>query len=176
MQTGRCNPRKARRIGGDVRNAVAWVRRRLIEGAIPLAFPKVSFLHANKLISLALLCLLATPLAGAKCPFIGYSVNGTVTDEDAKAIAGAKVGITSVHEFFPPQTVIATTNERGEYQTQMRFDTYSGGGVNGDDCFRKPSRVNVRVEAAGHNPASNVATIGEDARAIADLVLVRSPQ
>jgi len=145
-------------------------------GAIPQAFPKVSFLRADKLIFLAILCVLATRPAMAKCAFVGYAVSGTVAGEDAKAIAGATVAITSVGEFFPQRPVVATTDEQGVYQTQMRFDTYSGGGVNGDDCFRKPGRVNVRIDAVGYNPASKVTVIGKGSRVVADFVLVRSPQ
>lgn len=145
-------------------------------GAIPQAFPKVSFLRADKLIFLAILCVLATRPAMAKCAFVGYTVSGTVVSEGAKAIAAATVAITSVGEFFPQHPVIATTDEQGVYQTQMRFDTYSGGGVNGDDCFRKPGRVSVSVGAIGYNPASKVPVIGDGSRAVAEFVLVRSPQ
>lgn len=165
-----------RRFGGHACNAVAWLLRRLMAGAIPQAFPKVSFLRADKLIFLAILCVLATRPAMAKCAFVGYTVSGTVVSEGAKAIAAATVAITSVGEFFPQHPVIATTDEQGVYQTQMRFDTYSGGGVNGDDCFRKPGRVSVSVGAIGYNPASKVPVIGDGSRAVAEFVLVRSPQ
>lgn len=165
-----------RRFGGHARNAVAWLHKRLMAGVVPPAFPKVSFLRGITFVFLAILCLLATRPAFAKCPFVGYAVGGTVVGEDAKAIAGAVATITSVGEFFPQHPVVAITDERGEYLTQMRFDTYSGGGVNGDDCFRKPGRVDVRIEAARFNPASKVTVIGEGSRAVADFVLVRSPQ
>ncbi len=135
----------------------------------------MSFLRANIFILLAILCLLATQLALAKCPLVGYSVSGTVTGEDGKGIPGAAATITSVGEFFPQHPVVAPTDEQGVYQTPMRFDTYSGGGVNGDDCFRKPGRIDVRIEAARYNPASKVTVIGERAHAVADFVLVRSP-
>ncbi len=128
------------------------------------------------MIFLAILCVLGTRPAVAKCAFVGYTVSGTVVSESAKAVAAATVAITSVGEFFPQRPVIATTDEQGVYQTQMRFDTYSGGGVNGDDCFRKPGRVSIRVEAMGYNPANKVAIIGQGSRAVADFVLVRSPQ
>jgi hypothetical protein len=134
------------------------------------------FLRANNIIFLAVLCIFAARPAMAKCPFVGYAVSGTVTGEDGKLIAGAVATITSVGEYFPQHPTIATTDEHGLYQTQMRFDTYSGGGVNGDDCFRKPGRVDVRIEAARYNPANKVTVIGEGQRAVADFVLVRSPQ
>lgn len=145
-------------------------------GAIAQAFLKVNFLRVDKLIFLAILCVLATRPAIAKCAFVGYTVSGTVVNQEAKGIAAATVAFTSVGEFFPKHPVIATTDALGVYQSQMRFDTYSGGGVNGDDCFRRPGRVNVRVEAIGYNPASKVGIIGDGTRAVTDFVLVRSPR
>ena len=165
-----------RRFCGHAGNAVALLQKRLMAGVVPQTFPKVSFLRGITLLFLLILCLLAMRPAVAKCPFVGYAVSGTVTGEDGKVIAGAVATITSVGEFFPQHPVIATTDERGEYLTPMRFDTYSGGGVNGDDCFRKPGRVDVRIDAGRYNPASKVTVIGEGPRAVADFVLVRSPQ
>lgn len=123
----------------------------------------------------ALLALV--PLPGfAKCPLIGYTVSGVITTEDARPIKAATVSITSLGEFFPQHPVMVTTDDAGEFKAQMRFDTYSGGSVSGDDCFRKPTRVSVAVQAAGFNPATRQVAVGSDLKAVADLALVRSPQ
>lgn len=127
------------------------------------------------------LCVLVALLAQApvsalaKCPLIGYTVSGVISGEDAKPIKAATVAITSLGEFFPQHPLVVTTDDAGEFKAQMRFDTYSGGSVSGDDCFRKPTRVSIAVQATGFNPATRQVPIGSDLKAVADLALVRSP-
>jgi hypothetical protein len=124
---------------------------------------------------LALLAQASVP-AHAKCPLIGYTVSGVISSEDARPIKAASVSIISLGEFFPQHPVVVMTDDAGEFKAQMRFDTYSGGSVSGDDCFRKPTRVSVAVQASGFNPANKQVPIGSDLKVIADLALVRSPQ
>ena len=129
-------------------------------------------------LKLPLLTALATLLpltALAKCPLIGYTVAGVVSGEDAKPIKAASVSIVSLGEFFPQHPVVVTTDEAGEFKAQMRFDTYSGGSVSGDDCFRKPTRVSIAAQATGFNPATKQLPIGSDLKVVADVALVRSP-
>ncbi len=111
----------------------------------------------------------------AKCPLIGYTVTGVVSGEDAKPIKAASVSIVSLGEFFPQHPVMVTTDEAGEFKAQMRYDTYSGGSVSGDDCFRKPTRVSIAVQATGFNPATKQVAIGSDLKVVADVALVKSP-
>jgi hypothetical protein len=113
--------------------------------------------------------------ASAKCPLIGYNVAGVISAEDAKPVKAASVSIVSMGEFFPQHPVVVATDEAGEFKAQMRFDTYSGGSVSGDDCFRKPTRVSIAVQAAGFNPATKQVTIGSDLKVVADVALVKSP-
>jgi hypothetical protein len=124
----------------------------------------------------AALLALVSQLALCKCPLIGYTVSGVVSTEDAKPIKAATVSITSLGEFFPQHPLVVMTDDAGEFKVQMRFDTYSGGSVSGDDCFKKPTRVSVAVQAAGFNPATRQVPISSDLKAVADLALVRSPQ
>lgn len=129
-----------------------------------------------KLCVLVAVPALASMSALAKCPLIGYTVSGVISTEDARPIKAASVSITSLGEFFTQHPLVVTTDEAGEFKAQMRFDTYSGGSVSGDDCFKKPTRVSVAVQAAGFNPATKQVPIGSDLKAVADLALVRSPQ
>ena len=124
---------------------------------------------------MAALVLLLPLSASAKCPLIGYTVTGVVSGEDAKPIKAASVSIASMGEFFPQHPVVVSTDEHGEFKAQMRFDTYSGGSVSGDDCFRKPTRVSIAVQATGFNPATKQVAIASDLKVVADIALVKSP-
>lgn len=119
--------------------------------------------------------LLASTQVAAKCPFIGYVVSGTVSSEDGKPIKGAAVTVTSIGEFLRAHPVMVNSDDAGEFKVPMRFDTYSGGSVSGDDCFRKPTRAVIAVQADGFNPATRQLAIGSDLRAVADVALARSP-
>ncbi len=129
-----------------------------------------------KLIVLAVVFLVASGTVEAKCPLIGYTVSGVISTEDAKPIKAAAVSITSLGEFFTQHPLVVTTDDAGEFKAQMRFDTYSGGSVSGDDCFKKPTRVSLAVQAAGFNPTTKQVPIGGDLKATAEIALVRSPQ
>lgn len=128
-----------------------------------------------KLILLAVSILFVAAHAGAKCPLIGYVVSGTVSSEDGKPVKGAAVSVTSLGEFLRAHPVAVSSDDAGEFSVQMKFDTYSGGSVSGDDCFRKPTRSTVAVQADGFNPATKQVTIGSDMRAVAEIALARSP-
>ena len=132
-------------------------------------------MQSKKMILLAILFVHLVSAWG-KCPLVGYSVGGIVLGEDGKPIPGATVAITSMGEFLPQHPVIVVANERGEFEVHMRFDTYSGGGVSGDDCFRKPGRVSIAVQASGYNPGTKMVSVGEGSRAAANVSLVRSPE
>ena len=130
----------------------------------------------DNLVFLAALLSIGLAPAWAKCPFVGFAVEGIVAGEDGKVIRGATVSITSIGEFFAQHPVIVVTDDQGAYKTPMRFNTYSGGGVNGDDCFKKPGRATILVEATGYNPATKVISVSEESRVAANFALVKSPE
>ena len=164
-------------VQASPRSAVGKVKcPKWAAGAIRQNLDTGENLRLCRLIILAMSSFLAIAPSWAKCPFVAYAVEGIVAAEDGKAIRGASVAIISIGEFFPQHPIIATTDDQGAYKTQMRFNTYSGGGVNGDDCFKKPTRASIHVEATGYNPATKVIGVTEESRVAVNFALVRSPE
>ncbi len=114
-----------------------------------------------RLLILALILLALLPLrqqAFAKCAFAKYTITGIVRDESTnQAIPNTTLFFffddykstlsegykTKYPDFF-------TTDREGNFVATAFFDTYSGGGLFGDRCNRKPKKLTVIITASGY--------------------------
>jgi len=96
--------------------------------------------------------------AFAKCAFAKYTITGTVQDESTRQ---AMSNVTLFFFFDDYKSTLSEgyntkypdffrTDTEGSFVATAFFDTYSGGGIFGDRCNKRPKKLTVIVTASGY--------------------------
>ena len=110
---------------------------------------------------IALLILLATQDAGAKCAFDFITFSGKVIDQSGAPLAGALVGISWSEKEGITGPALALTDSKGMYAIPIAFNTYSGKGtVYEDECNLRLERISISAHKGNLRSPYQQITLG----------------